>query len=134
MKSIKLAMILLVGQCVFNPLAALSNPIERSPALIASTQRLVEVSSEIRTTCIDLSARGMTNNLAIVDACAHVGVNVDGTNLSYKFSAINQQIVDASNRLRTECLGLSEGMGTDNSEVIHACASVGVGVDNTNKD
>lgn len=131
MKSIKLAMILLVGQCVFNPLAAQSKP---EPNHHVTNQDVVDLSNKIRGLCSGQLSIRPGLSLDIVSTCAEKGVYVDGTTLNYGTKLLLKETADNANALRKKCTKLSEGMGSTNPVTIFACASVGVGVDATNLD
>ena len=129
MKSIKLAVILLVGQCVFNPLAVLS---QFNGGNVGAT-----VSYEGNEySCYALERAGNYFKKGFNVKCARVGYvrQADYPPTQDDLIDLRIELVKKANEVRALCTKLSQGMGSTDPEIINGCAEVGIGVDATNLD
>lgn len=129
MKSIKLAMLLLVGECAFNPLVALS---QFNGGNVGAT-----VSYEGREyNCYALERAGNYFKKGFNVKCTRVGYIRQADYPPTQDDLIDLRIerVKKVNETRALCTRLSQlGRDTD-PKIINGCAKVGIRVDATNID
>ena len=116
MKSIKLAMILLVGQCVFNPLSALSKPLEKN------TQTTVSVSNKVN--CYAEEVAGHYFRDGINKLCDRAGYKrqLDYSRVNEDLREPTVGLINIVRRRRESCLKLQDTKGiTDTNVIIDNC-------------
>lgn len=134
MKLLKIAIALFAATlpCVSTP--AFAETITESQSI--GVGQITATNKQIRYECLKFISHGFkSTDLIVNQACALRGVDVmDRINMHpNNVDQTNELLINAL-VVRDACTRLSEGSGSDSYDTISLCASVGVGVDNTNLD
>lgn len=134
MKSFKIAIALFAAALPCISVPAFAETITESQSI--GVGQITATNKQIRYECLKILSYGLkSSDLTVNQACALRGVDVmDRFNMHpNNVDGINELLIN-SLVVRDACTKLSEGSGSDNYDTISLCASVGIGVDNTNLD